>query len=170
MLRLGEKWASQVATVVKNPPAHAGDIEDLGSIAGSGSSPGGGNGNPFQDSRLENPMDRGAWRATVPGAAQSQTRLKRASTQRELTRWSLLDWEGSQWVTWDQKPTRSCAGSARLCTDLTPEFQLQAVFHDRRTGGRGVERHSSAEILLILFKFISLVGKNKYFEKLNPDL
>ena len=52
-----EKWASQVTPVVKNPPAHAGGIEDLGSIAGPGSSPGGGNGNPFQDSHLENPMD-----------------------------------------------------------------------------------------------------------------
>ena len=134
---------SIVNSTIKEPTCLTGD---LGSIPVCGRSLGGGNGNPFQDSRLENPMDRGAWRATVPGAAQSQTRLKRASTQRELTRWSLLTWEGSQWVTWDQKPTRSCAGSARLCTDLTPEFQLQAVFHDRRTGGRGVERHSSAEI------------------------
>ena len=68
-----EKWASQVTPVVKNPSAHAGGIEDLGSIAGSGSSPGGGNGNPFQDSHLENPMDGGAQRATVHGVTKSDT-------------------------------------------------------------------------------------------------
>ena len=47
----------------------------------SGRSPGEGNGNPLQYSCLENPMDRGAWKATVHGAAKSQTRLKRLSTQ-----------------------------------------------------------------------------------------
>ena len=46
---------------VKNLPANAGDIRDVGSISGSGRSPGGGHGNPLQDSWLENPMDRGAW-------------------------------------------------------------------------------------------------------------
>ena len=48
---------------------------DLGSIPGSGRSPGEGNGNPLQYSHLENPMDRGAWWATVHGAAKSRTRL-----------------------------------------------------------------------------------------------
>jgi len=47
--------------VVKNPPAHAGDISDMGSISGSGRSPGGRNGNPLQCSQLENPMDREVW-------------------------------------------------------------------------------------------------------------
>ena len=53
-----------VALVVKNPPAKAGDIRDLGSIPGSGRSPGGGHGNPLQYSCLENTMDRkpgGIW-------------------------------------------------------------------------------------------------------------
>ena len=59
--------ASQVALVVKNPPANAGDIRDVGSICGLGRSPGGGLGNPLQYSCLENPMDRGAWQATVHG-------------------------------------------------------------------------------------------------------
>ena len=59
--------ASQVALVVKNPPARAGDIRDSGLIPGSGTSPGGGHGNPLQYSCLENPMDRGGWRATVRG-------------------------------------------------------------------------------------------------------
>ena len=53
--------ASQVALVVKNPPANAKDIRDSGSIPGSGRSPGGGHGNPLQCSSLENPMDTGAW-------------------------------------------------------------------------------------------------------------
>ena len=52
--------ASQVALMVKNPPANVGDIRDTGSIPGLGGSPGGGHGNPFQYSCLENPMDRGA--------------------------------------------------------------------------------------------------------------
>ena len=49
------------------------NVGDLGLIPASGRSPGGGNGNPFQCSFLENPMDRGAWRATVHGVANSQT-------------------------------------------------------------------------------------------------
>ena len=52
-------------TVVKNPPANAGDTRDVGSIPGSGRSPRVGNGNPLQYSCLGNFMDRGAWRATV---------------------------------------------------------------------------------------------------------
>ena len=63
--------------VVKDPSANAGDIKDLGSIAGSGRSSGGGHGNPLQYSCLENPMDRGAWRAAVDGVTKSQTKLKR---------------------------------------------------------------------------------------------
>ena len=66
---------SQVALVVKNPPANAGDLRDSGSISGSGRSSGGGHGNPLQYSCLENHMDRGAWRATVHGVTKSQTRL-----------------------------------------------------------------------------------------------
>ena len=50
--------------MVKNPPANAGDV---GLIPGSGRSPGKGNDNPLQYSCLENPFDRGAWRATVHG-------------------------------------------------------------------------------------------------------
>ena len=61
---------------VKNPPANVGDTRDVGSIPGSGRSPGGGHGNPFQYSYLENPMDRGAWQATVHGLTKSQTQLK----------------------------------------------------------------------------------------------
>ena len=70
---LGE--ASQVALVLKNLPANAGDVRDGGSIPGSGRSPGGGNDNPLQYSCLGNPMDRGAW-WVVHRVAKSQTQLK----------------------------------------------------------------------------------------------
>ena len=56
--------------VIKNLPANAGDIRDVGSIPGSGRSPGE-SGNPLQYSCLENPIDRGAWQATVHGVAES---------------------------------------------------------------------------------------------------
>ena len=59
--------------MVKNLPVNAGDVSDVGSIPGSGRSPGGGHGNPLQYSSLENPMDRGAWRATVHRVTKSQT-------------------------------------------------------------------------------------------------
>ena len=59
--------------MVKNLLANAGDVRDAGSIPGLGRSPGEGNGTPLQYSSLENPTDRGAWRATVHGVAKSQT-------------------------------------------------------------------------------------------------
>ena len=68
--------ASQVALVVKNLPANAGDIRDACSTPGSGSSAGGGHGNPLQYSCLENPMDRSAWQATVHRITKSQIRLR----------------------------------------------------------------------------------------------
>ena len=61
--------------MVKNLTANAGEVRDAGSIPQSGRSPGEGNGNPIQYSCLGNPMDRGAWQATVLGVAKSQTRL-----------------------------------------------------------------------------------------------
>ena len=62
--------------VVKNLPANAGDMRDVGLIPGLGRSPGVGNGNPLQYSCLENPMDRGAWWSTVHSNAESPTGLK----------------------------------------------------------------------------------------------
>ena len=73
--------ASQVALVVKNPLANAGDIRDTGSVPGSGRSPGGGHGNPLHYSCLEDPMDRGVWRATVRRVSKSWTKLKPLSMQ-----------------------------------------------------------------------------------------
>ena len=98
-------WASQVATVVKNPPANAGDT---GSIPGSGWPPEGGHGNPFQYSCLENSMDRGAWRATVQGVAQSRIWLKRLSMQAydnkvpQLKKQTFILWQSQKLDVQDQ--------------------------------------------------------------------
>ena len=69
-----------MALVVKNLPASAGEIRDTCLILGSVRLPGGGHGSPLQCSCLENPMDRGAWRARAHGVTQHQTQLKRCST------------------------------------------------------------------------------------------
>ena len=75
----GSGYGFSGGSVVKNPPANAGDTGDAGSTPGSERSPGGGYGNPHQYSRLGqysclgNLMDRGAWRATAHGVAKSRT-------------------------------------------------------------------------------------------------
>ena len=74
---------SQVALVVKNLPANAGDKRDVGSISELERCPRGGYGNPLQYSCLENPMDRGDWEATVHRVTKSWTRLK----QRSMNAW-----------------------------------------------------------------------------------
>ena len=66
--------------MVKNPPANAGYVRDVGSIPELGRSPEEGNGNPLQYSYLENAMDRGAWWATLHRVTESQTQLKQVST------------------------------------------------------------------------------------------
>ena len=73
--------------VVKNPPANA---RDATSIPGLGRSPGEGNRNPFPYSCLENPMDRGAWWATVHRVAESQTRRKQVSMHAHMHRYIFL--------------------------------------------------------------------------------
>ena len=65
--------------MLKNLPANAGDIRDMGWIPGLERSPRGGCGNPLQYACLENPMDRGAWQATVHGVTQSWAQLKHLS-------------------------------------------------------------------------------------------
>ena len=81
--------------VVKNLPANAGVVKETGLIPESGRSPGEGHGKPLRYSCLENPMDRGAWRATVRRVVQSWTGLKwrsmHACTFPEYSRvWSML--------------------------------------------------------------------------------
>ena len=68
--------------LVKNPPANAGNVRDACSIPGSERSPGIGHGNPLQYSCVENPIDRGAWWATVHGVTKSQTQLSDISSNK----------------------------------------------------------------------------------------
>ena len=72
-------------SVVKNLPANAGDTGEVSSVPGSGRSPRGGNGNPLQYSCLGNPVDRGAWWATVHGVTES--------VMTERLTLSLRNWE-----------------------------------------------------------------------------
>ena len=81
-----QPWASLVAQLVKNPPANAGDLRDAGLIPGSERSPVGRHGNPRQYSCLENPMDRGAWWATLQRVTESQTQLKQVSMHAHMHR------------------------------------------------------------------------------------
>ena len=81
--------------------ASAWNVGDLGSIPGLGRSPGEGSGNPFQYSCLENPMDRGAWRATDHRVAKSQTQLKRPSTHTHV-------WESWFAALFQTKAKKSC--------------------------------------------------------------
>ena len=107
-------WASQVALVVKNPSASAGDAS---SIPGSARSPGEGNGNPLQDSCLGNLMDSGAWQATVHGVTKNQTRL---STRAESSSLQTV----SSAVAWDR-------GGSRLPTfTLSPAALLVYVLYN----------------------------------------
>ena len=84
--------ASQMAAVVKNMPASAGDKRDTGSIPGVGRAPIGGHGNLLQCSCLENSMDRGAWQTMVHRVTKSQTRLKRLSMHTYTTRYKMDSW------------------------------------------------------------------------------
>ena len=68
---------SQVALVVRNPPANAGELRVAGSTPGSRRSPEGGNANPLQYSCLESPTDRGTWWATVPGVTKESDTTER---------------------------------------------------------------------------------------------
>ena len=70
--------------MVKNLPANAGDIRDMGSVPGSGGSSRGGHGNLLQYSGLENPMDRGACKSTVHRVTKSQTQLKQLSMRTSI--------------------------------------------------------------------------------------
>ena len=76
--------------MVKNPPTNAGDIRDAGLISGLGRSPRGGHGNPLQYSCLENPMDRGAWRATVHRVSESDMTDPRSIAEAQQSQGSLL--------------------------------------------------------------------------------
>ena len=90
-------WASQVALVVKNLPVSSGATGDLSSIPGLERFPGRENGNLLQYFALENPMDRGTWRAIVYGVAESDTT---EATWQEVLKsrclWRCVLFEGSR--------------------------------------------------------------------------
>ena len=69
--------------MVKNLPPNAGDVRDITSSPGLGRSPGGGHGNPLQYSCLENPMDRGVWRAIVHGVAKESDMTEQLTKQQQ---------------------------------------------------------------------------------------
>ena len=73
--RVNSGWGFPLGSVVKNPPANAGDTGDAGSIPGLEKSPEEGNGNQLQYYCLGNPMDRGAWWVQSMGLQKSQTQL-----------------------------------------------------------------------------------------------
>ena len=85
--------ASQVAPVVKNPTANAGEVRDVGSIPGLGRSLGGGHGNPLQYPCLENPKDRGTQRAMVHRITKSWTPQKLLSTHACIYTHIYLNWQ-----------------------------------------------------------------------------
>ena len=74
--RVSQILSSQMVLLVKNPPANAGDARDVGSIPGSGRSPGAGNGNPFQYSCLENSMDTDRLQSTGPQRVEYDTEIR----------------------------------------------------------------------------------------------
>ena len=88
--------ASLVAQQLKESSCDSGDAGDMGSSPGLGRSPGGGPGSPLQCSCLENPVDRRAWRAAVPGVSQSQTGVKQLSRQSPRSWVPELRWEMTQ--------------------------------------------------------------------------
>ena len=83
-----------MASVVKNPPANAGNIKHTGSVPQSARTPRGGNGNSLQYSCLEKPIERGAWRVMVHRVAKSWTPLKHLSTHthRAKTQGACAQW------------------------------------------------------------------------------
>ena len=90
--------ASQMELVVKNVPASAEDVREVGSVSGLGRSPRGWHGNPLQYSCLENPVDRGAWQAAVPGLQRvRQDGRMHASLFVLLGKVSLTDLPPSLW-------------------------------------------------------------------------
>ena len=110
--------ASQVALVVKNPPANAGDTRGTGLIPGLGRSPGGGHGNPLQYSCLENPTDRGARQDIIHGVTKGWTH-KRLSTHASSWLWNCR--REKEWTGLPLPPPPTMAGTSRERGSHQPE-------------------------------------------------
>ena len=102
--------------MVKNLPVNAGDVRDGGLIPESGRSPGGGNGNPLQYSRLKISMDRGAWGATVHGVGKNQISL---SMRTNTSAGAAGEKRGSHRAAWDFQETSGKGDDAMLRTLFT---------------------------------------------------
>ena len=125
-----------MAQAVKNPPANAGDIRDTGSIPGLGRFPGEGYGSPLQYFCLENYTDGGAWRATVPKATKSRTRLSESHTRvggylcrRKNDMYARDSNASDNWMKW---PWDSEGDSWLPAGEWPPE---EVAFANSRTGG-----------------------------------
>ena len=139
--------------VVKNPPANIGDVRDVGSIPGSGRSPGRGHGNPLQYFCLKNPMDRGAWWATVHGIAKSWTRLS-THTHTHTTQAVIAEVAGICWVSHGRGLSAHSILSSVLCINLLLLQQqcLYGMFPPRpRPPPRPVPPKPSCFLVLFLF-------------------
>ena len=99
--------ASHETLLVKNPPTRAGNLRDTGSVSGSGRCPGG-HGDPLQYSCLENPMDRGAWQATVYRVAKSPDNWSDLARTRGLPLVVALVWGASVVAAWATHPVLEC--------------------------------------------------------------
>ena len=129
---------SQVALVVKNPPAHTREVRDIprGSVPWYGRSPGGGHGNPLQCSCLQNPMDRGAWWATVHGVAKSHTQPKWLSTytHTQSCLWIKCSDEANEAI----KKAEQCLLSLQNKCECWPTYKVFFLFenaHNHYTWG-----------------------------------
>ena len=85
----GLEWVLPSGSAGQEPARKAGDRGGMGSASGWGRPPGGGNGNPFQYSCLENPLDRGAWWAPVHGVTESWIRLSVLAREEGLVSWEM---------------------------------------------------------------------------------
>ena len=128
--------------VVKNPPANAGDARDMGLIPGSGRSPGEGHGNLFQYSYLENPMDRGAWRATVHRITKSWTWLKWLSKHTWSNFYENSNEKALNWWVWrdlrmvigdTSKETKALIKSQRTTSISTQGRKWEVHFEQRNS-------------------------------------
>ena len=123
VLEWGAIAFSEVVLVVKNSPANAGDIRDMGSISWLGRSPGGGNGNPLQYSCQENPMDIEALQTAIHGVTKSQTQLSvwahhKQTTEETEQKWSIFNSIFLSEVEW------SWCHSLKMKTDVVASFSV----------------------------------------------
>ena len=156
-------WASQVALVVKNLPATAGDVRDEGSVPRSGRSPGGGK--PLQYCCLEKPMDRGAWRGTVRRITKSQTRLKRLSIRARIlvySHWMRMAAPTSQ-VTQNLKQfcTEPCGAHSLLVSLLWTNVSL--LFFSYPRGNTWMFPELKWIIFFSLFSCFSFSGLKEFW-------